>query len=629
MFEEGATVRITALERARRAEERLHFLIDNVPEAVAVLDHRGVITSWNREAARLFGWDAEQAIGDRFAELLVPESHRDPFEDLAARATTAEQSVGGQFDVLHLGVTIVQVDLRIIADDGGWIVFCRDISDRVRAQHGSRAIDAIEKASPDAILGVARDGTILSWNPAAETMFGCDAREAIGSPVGRVFPATAADARNRLLDSVARGIAIESTLVDVADAENRILRAFVTTRPIVNDDGASDGAAVIFRDASDHIAARSRVDAAEHLASLGRLARAVGHEFNNILMGVQPFTDVLARQELTATGVKAIEHIRTSIDRGRRVTSEISRFARASAPPDLRNVPITPWLHSFEREIRAGLTEGVQLETIIAIPEATMLADPEKLKEVVLSLTSNACEAMVHGGTMTIVVRRAQNPPPGESPDQWVEILVCDTGSGIEPQLLEQVFEPLFTTRRGRVGLGLSTVAQIVRRHGGSVTLTSEAGRGTVVRVLLPRGGTPAVAEKSAPARVAATKSVQKVLLVEDDVSVSAGLSTALSEQGLEVDVVHTGASVLPAVRAFQPDVVVLDVRLPDADGFDVYYSMVDDFPGLPVVFSSGHADVADAATAMRNAHVGFLRKPYGTEELLREIDRVSGAKGA
>jgi PAS domain S-box-containing protein len=627
MLDEGARSggSATPEERARRAEDRLRFLVDNVPDAVVSLDRNGVITSWNREAARVFGWDAEQAIGDRFAELLISEQHRDAYATLAASGAT-------RIDALRLGLTIVPVELRLVAapessDEVAWVAFFRDVTDSVRAEHESRAVHAIAKASPDAILGVAPDGTILSWNPAAEALFGCEASEAIGTPVGRVFPRSERDTRNWLLDSIARGIAIESTLLDLIGANHQELRAFVATHPIVRADGAIAAAADIFRDASDNLAARSRVDAAEHLASLGRLARAVGHEFNNILMGVQPFTDVLARQELTATGKKAIDHIRTSIDRGRRVTSEISRFARASAPPELRTVPVQWWLQSFEREVRAALADGIRLRTSVETPDTTMLADPEKLKEVVLSLTSNACDAMPHGGTLSIVVRHAESAPhAGDQPENWLELLVCDTGTGIEPQLLEQVFEPLFTTRRGRVGLGLATVEQIVRRHGGKVTILSELEKGTTVCMLIPRGGTVISQKKSTP-RMAAVRDVQKVLLVEDDVAVAAGLSAALDAAGLEVDVVHTGASVLPAVRAFQPDVVVLDVRLPDADGIEVYYTMVDSFPGLPVIFSSGHADVADAASALRNAHVGFLRKPYATDELLREIERVSGAR--
>src|SRR6185295_10300173 len=216
------------------------------------------------------------------------------------------------------------------------------------------------------------------------------------------------------------------------------------------------------------------------------------------------------------------------------------------------------WLQSFEREVRATLTDGIRLRTNVETPDTTMLADPEKLKEVVLSLASNACDAMPHGGTLSIIVRHAESAPhASDQPENWLEMLVCDTGTGIEPQLLEQVFEPLFTTRRGRVGLGLATVEQIVRRHGGTVSIVSGPEKGTTVCMLIPRGGVHVSQKKSAP-RMAAVRDVQKVLLVEDDVAVAAGLSAALDAAGLEVDVVHTGASVLPAVRAFQPDVVVL-----------------------------------------------------------------------
>lgn len=592
-----------------RAGEQLRLLIDNVPEAVVSADGGNRITGWNREAKRIFGWDEEQAIGESMPELLLSEIDRGAYEELLHNAIAKDAPVTARLDGLHLGVDIVPVEMRLVPAGGSLLAFFRDATDQVRAERESRVIEAIANASSDAILGVTITGNIVSWNPAAERIFGWTAEEAIGTPVGRIFARTAAESRNWLLDNIARGVSIESTLVELARADGTLVRAFVSTRPIDGDGGA----AVILRDASDHLAARNRVDTAEHLASLGRLARAVGHEFNNILMGIQPFVDVLKRQELNATSLKALDHIRTSIERGRRVTTEISRFARASAPPELRDIPVQAWLESFEKEIRAALTSGIQFETHVENPDATMHGDPGKLKEVVLSLAANACDAMTAGGTLTLTVRDAE---------PWIELLIADTGTGIDPQSVEQVFEPLFTTRRGRVGLGLSTVEQIVRRHGGTVSLSSELGEGTTVRILLPPGGHVPAQRAETPRGPA--KRVRKVLLVEDDVSVAAGLSASLGAAGVEVDVVHTGSSVLPAVRAFRPEVVVLDVRLPDADGFEVFHRIAEAFPGLPVIFSSGHADVADAASAMRNTHVGFLRKPYATEELLQEIERVS-----
>jgi two-component system phosphate regulon response regulator OmpR len=117
----------------------------------------------------------------------------------------------------------------------------------------------------------------------------------------------------------------------------------------------------------------------------------------------------------------------------------------------------------------------------------------------------------------------------------------------------------------------------------------------------------------------------RRVLLVEDDAYIAVGLTQALSTHGMHVDVVHTGARVLRAVEAFRPQVVVLDVMLPDANGFDVYRELAAAWPELPVIFSTGHADELDveAQAPLRLPHVELLRKPYPTETLLAAIERV------
>jgi CheY-like chemotaxis protein len=206
---------------------------------------------------------------------------------------------------------------------------------------------------------------------------------------------------------------------------------------------------------------------------------------------------------------------------------------------------------------------------------------------------------------------------------------VRDSGEGIDEESQRRIFEPLFAKHRGGSGLELATVQQIVRSHGGTIDVSSEPGRGTEFRIVMPRSQAPSEEQPAASVAAPQTGRPRRVLLVEDDTNIAIGLTQALVTHGISVDVVHTGARVISAVQAFSPEVVVLDVLLPDANGFDVYREIAGTWPNLPVIFSTGHADEfdAEAAEPLRLPHVELLRKPYATETLLAAMDRVTARK--
>ena len=345
--------------------------------------------------------------------------------------------------------------------------------------------------------------------------------------------------------------------------------------------------------------------------SLGRVAASVAHEFNNVLMGIQPNVEVIRRRaqpDLEAP----IRNVLTSLQRGKRVTDEILRFTRP-ATPALKCVEVSKFLHRWAEEIGPRLT-GVTIE-VSSESDVYMHADALQISQVLTNVAMNAADAMPGGGRLTVSASLGKSFSSigfgVKTADGFIQFKCRDTGTGIPADRLPHVFEPLFSTKQTGSGLGLAISYQLVARHGGYMFVESEVGHGSTFHVLVPATH-PIVAEADADAKASDQQvRLRRVLLVEDEPSVSLGMKMLLESEGIAVDVVGTGREAVPAIDRLSPDAVILDIGLPDCQGTDVFCAIEKRWPRLPVLFSSGHADATKLESYLQRPNVGLLLKPY------------------
>ena len=267
------------------------------------------------------------------------------------------------------------------------------------------------------------------------------------------------------------------------------------------------------------------------------------------------------------------------------------------------------------------LPDGIVLD--VNAPETPMYAsaDLEQLSQVLINLALNARDAMDEkGGILTIGVL------PGNSDlrQRFIHFTVSDTGQGIAAEDLPHIFEPLFSTKKSGTGLGLSVVFQIVAAHGGHISVDSVPGEGSTFHMFIPAVDHGLREEPDQRHEPAMLPPSLRVLLVEDDDAVACGLQWSLEAQGIHVHLVGKGADVSPAVSKFRPDVIVLDLNLPDEDGRDVYARIAAE-SALPVIFSTGHALEREIESLLDNPRAAFLMKPYSPVDLLRTIHQLVG----
>ncbi len=344
----------------------------------------------------------------------------------------------------------------------------------------------------------------------------------------------------------------------------------------------------------------------KRLASLGQLAASVAHEFNNVLMSILPFAELLRRRHKDDEKVVlATDHIFQAVRRGRQISQEIQRLARPVNSVSLVPIEIGRWASNLANEARNTLGPAFSVITEIDDSEdLTARADLALLMQVATNIVVNARDAMPSGGEFKIRVTRTAT---GE-----IEIALSDTGSGIPEHVVDHIFDPLFTTKPRGTGLGLSIAHQAMTQMGGSLRVATREGDGSTFTIVLPAASSPLFRDGEL------RPEVKKILLVEDDDSVAEGLRVLLIDEGFDVQLITTGRETVDVVRQFVPDLVLLDVNLPDVSGLEVYEQLIERWPSMRVILSTGHADAR--ALGKLSGSVTTIMKPYDMSELLRTI---------
>jgi PAS domain S-box-containing protein len=380
-----------------------------------------------------------------------------------------------------------------------------------------------------------------------------------------------------------------------------------------------------FDDVTDRLRLEEQLRQAQKMEAVGALAGGIAHDFNNILTVILSVGSVVRDALPADSSLRAdVEEIVTTARRAEGLTRQILAFARrqVSEPVELDlNAVVAGATKLLERLI--GEHIAVRLALAPALPHVH--ADPRQLEQVLMNLAVNARDAMPGGGTLAIStfgLAPVQGGPPR------VELLVRDTGTGMDPETRARAFEPFFTTKgpgRG-TGLGLAVVQGIVQQCGGTVSLDSAPGRGTLVRVVLP--GRPPREKAPEPAALLAAASIlgRTILLVEDEERVRRVAKRCLEGAGYRVLAVADGEDALRiAATGAQIDLVLTDLVMPGMSGPRVAEHLRAARPGVPVLFMSGFSQ--DLPDALAPPPGSLLQKPFTPELLVaRAAEAIAAA---
>jgi signal transduction histidine kinase/CheY-like chemotaxis protein len=509
-----------------------------------------------------------------------------------------------------------------------------DITERRQAEEELRRretlLQRIFEVLPVGLWLADRDGTLLRGNPAAIRIWGAEPRVPI-TEYG-IFKAWRLPSREPVLPdewalarTIREGVTVLDELLEI-EAFDGVRRTILNyTAPVLDEQGATEGAIVINLDVSDRVAMEERFAQAQKMEAVGRLAGGVAHDFNNMLSVILGYTELaLDRVDPTDQLHADLEEVYRAASHSAEITRQLLAFARRQTiNPIVLDLNTT--VESMLKMLRRLIGEDIDLVWHPGAGLWPVHMDPSQVDQILANLCVNARDAISGVGRITIEACNVSltsddlRESAGCVPGDYVQLSVSDDGCGMDAETLRQVFEPFFTTKGvgAGTGLGLATVYGIVKQNAGFINAYSEPGKGSTFRIYLPRHAGEGVAPMAGGAAELPHGRGETVLIVEDEAAILKLTTTMLWRLGYEVLGASSPEEALALAGAHSGGIhlLVSDVVMPGMDGRKLADRLLAQHAGLKVLFMSGYTANVIAHRGVLDEGVAFVQKPFAIRD--------------
>jgi PAS domain S-box-containing protein len=642
------TERKRAEDALRRSQEHLARVQTVARIGSIEIDLTTQETTWSDEMYRLLGIEPQPtAPGVGVFTSAVHPDDRAILQRLSAQARRGEDSEPCEFRVNHSEGTVLWLYCHsVIIRDGGrpvrHIATMYDITERKRAEmalrESERRFAVIFRDSPVAIWisDLSNSGRIIDANGSWLRTFGLERNEVIGRTGDELNLWPDSGTRDAMYAATLKSDSVWSGEVVLRRKDGSLIDTAITIRH-TEIDGQPRAIGVGIDITERKVAEAHRVQLekqlqqAQKMEAIGQLTGGVAHDFNNLLMVMLGNLELI--QEQIGETHKVSPWITDALSAGKSgsdLTYRLLAFSRRQTL-EPESTDINRRIAGFVPLIRRTIGEAIEIKQKLADSVWPVMIDPNQFDSAILNLSVNARDAMPGGGWIEIAT---ENVTVDEAyaaqhidlaAGDYVRVAIADSGVGMSPDVVARAFEPFFTTKEvGKgTGLGLSMVYGFIKQSGGNVTIYSEVGKGTVIRLLLPRATDAAQTDVSAAqAQGTAAAGDATILVVEDDAKVRAVTVAFLATLGYRTLDAGTGHEAL-TILAAHPEVALLlsDVILAGGEtGPEVAEAARRLRPDLKIMFASGYTEDALERNGHLDPDVALLRKPFTKSALSTKV---------
>jgi PAS domain S-box-containing protein len=512
-------------------------------------------------------------------------------------------------------------------------MYCKD-RQRQKAEDVVRKLSRAVEQSADMVLITDRGGTIEYVNPSFETLTGYSRKELLGKNP-RIFKSgkQPVEFYQKMWDTILSGQVFRGVMINKKKS-GELYFAEKTITPLRDADGSVTHFISNDRDITETRNLESQLQQAQKMDAIGRLAGGVAHDFNNLLMVISAYSELtIEALPENDPSRRRVQEVLSASRRAADLTRQLLAFGRKQMQ-SLQVVNLNRVLEEICRMLPRLIGEDIQLNFVPQSGLAKVKVDPIQIEQVVMNLAANARDAMPHGGKLAIETMNMHvdsdyvSSHPMVAAGDYVLVIISDSGQGIPPEHLANIFEPFYTTKEEGLGtgLGLATVYGIVKQSGGFVWVYSELGLGTTFKIYLPQ--VKVASESVTPIQAPSNTPVggtETLLLVEDEVAVRQSTREFLTMNGYHVLEARNGEEALSIVRSYPAPIhlMITDVVMPHIGGGRLAEQMAIERPQTRVLFVSGYAESTLLRQGIFDVTHRFLQKPFTLRAMANKVREI------
>lgn len=633
-------------ERIQTQLEEQAQLLDLAHDPIMTRDPNGTITFWNHGAERMYGWTQTEALGQS-SHVLLQTQFSQPLNEIETELLRHRYWEGELIHQRRDGTPIIVASRWVLQCDENSnpvkvLEINNDITSSKQAEEMQSRLAAIIESSDDAIISTTLDGIVDSWNWGAEKLYGYSAAEIVGQPTFILLPGDRLHEEAEIIQRLQQGDRVEHYETVRRHKEGRLIDISLTVSPLKDAAGEIIGLSKIARDITRRKQAEAQLQVSNERISLANaeLARAsrlkdeflagMSHELRTPLNAILGLSEALLEEIFGELTEEQRDHLRTIEQSGQHLLElindilDLSKVESGKMELEVKPVNIHELCSSSLNFIKQQAHhKRIKLDCRIDEELTEAELDQRRIRQVLVNLLSNAVKFTPDGGSVQLQVR-------ADAFRETIEFSITDTGIGIAPDNIGKLFQPFvqldssLSRRYAGSGLGLVLARRIAELHGGSITLESQEGKGSRFTVTLPwHPLTPDVE----PAREASKSdaylpNLQQALIVEDSQVAAGQIARYLTEMGVATAVHSIAGGVTQLAAQLKPDVIILDILLPDRSGWDVLVQLKanPETKTIPVVVISV---VDERSHALALGATAYLLKPISRSQFQQTLNQV------